>query len=463
MDGFGCRHGVSWPVAIRWLLVAAGIGVGACAAAVFGGRFAAGIDGDHARSEVARGIALGTIPDSDTPEPYGRRGPHPFNECLIYMMAASKSGAPWRDAIAPPAPAPIVASAEAVPGGVCGPLADWAQTGRMEIPLAPYGRYLQGHRLLAAAALALDAVAYVPLVLSTACYCLLALSLLRIGIALASGAWRQGDGRTRLLGLGVVSACFLLFYALPGFSRTLSHAPADLGLFTLLCLACGRDLLERSGMALAVIFGAFGAWAAVFEFLSGPLPMLVALVAVIHGLSTSVSGPTRLACASLAVAIALAAFATTFLAKQCALWLVEPAVAVHSVDALLRWIRGTRQSTVQVLPSWRELFDMLRWQLPDLYMLPTGAAYALAGLSLLSTAAGVLLLRTSRAVEVSKVVLLAAPLLVAAAWYAVLPKHTVVHVNFMVRLLVWVPASGGIFLLLLSVAPRRRGENGPVR
>jgi hypothetical protein len=66
---------------------------------------------------------------------------------------------------------------------------------------------------------------------------------------------------------------------------------------------------------------------------------------------------------------------------------------------------------------------------------------------------GVFLVGTRRLAPV-RLALLLGPLCVVVAWYAALPGHTTLHVNFMVRLVVWLPLTGWVLTMLAVILPR---------
>jgi hypothetical protein len=66
---------------------------------------------------------------------------------------------------------------------------------------------------------------------------------------------------------------------------------------------------------------------------------------------------------------------------------------------------------------------------------------------------GAFLLATGR-VAPARLLLLLGPLAVVAGWYAALPGHTTLHVNFMVRLVVWLPLTGWVLTVLAAMLPR---------
>lgn len=354
-----------------------------------------------------------------------------------------------------------MASAEGGTLQVCRPLAEWARTGRIGIAVVGYGRYVQGHRLLAALALATNEVRAVPVLLSTACYGLLAAALAWNAAMLARSRGRGEADRTYRLGLCVLALGFLLGYGLPGFSRLLSHAPADIGLFAFLLVASADEFALRPVRARVVTLACFGAWAATFEFLSGPLPMLASAVLVVHGLSLALPGGVMLRRAALGLVAMGTAFVATFAAKQVALALADPTGAAHSATALARWLRGGGSEAAPINPSLLETFNVLRWHTPDLYGGSERLAYGVLALACVQCAAGAVAFGVLRPHRLAQLALLLAPLVVIGSWYAALPRHTVLHAGFMVRLLVWPPTVGWLLTVLaaesaLARAARRR-------
>jgi hypothetical protein len=438
--------------------VAAGVGMAACVIVVLLGRLAVMPTTAETRPQIQAALAGGVLPRIDRPQPHGPAGPHPFNECLIYLMATQHSGNAWHDAVSPLALEPVVHALFERGVRACPTLVAWADTGDPGTALAGYGRYLQGHRLIAALALATGTVAWMPAILSALVYLILVAGLVRNGAALLRAGTDPVD-RPRHAALLAAGLSFLVYYGLPAFSRTLSHAPADMGLFALLLLASGRDLVGRPLRQRVLIAAGFGAWAAVFEFLTGPIPMMLALLLLLHG----VAGPLPLRALLGRVATSVLAAGTSIIAaftcKQVALLLVGDDLVAQSAAALLRWTSPQGLDAVShagFLDARIAAFKAIYWTVPSLEDVSGPAALAMLVLALAQVLGCGAFLVATRRLELVRLALLVAPAAIVAGWYFALPGHTLLHQNFMVRLVVWLPLTGWV-LSALAVTLRLGG------
>jgi hypothetical protein len=435
------------------VVLAACVGAAACVAVVLLGRLAVMPTTAETRPQIQSALAAGVLPRADRPQPHGPAGPHPFNECLIYLMATQHSGNAWHDAVAPLALEPIVNSRDQPGIRPCPTLAAWADTGEPGVPLIGYGRYLQGHRLIAALALAAGLVMWMPSILSVLVYAILVAGLVRNAAALLRAGTDRLD-RARHAALLAAGLSFLVYDGLPAFSRALSHAPADMGLFALLLLASGRDLVGRPLQQRVLIAAGFGAWAAVFEFLTGPIPMLMSLLLLLHGVAGPLPWRDLLGRAATSVAAAGTAIVVAFASKQMALLLVGDDLVQQSAGALARWTspnKGDLWAHDGFLQARMMVFRSIYWFVPTLEGVSTLAAQAMLGLAIVQVVVcGGFLVATRRLAPV-RLALLLGPLAVVGGWYVALPGHTTLHVNFMVRLVVWLPLTGWVLSVLAVV------------
>lgn len=145
-----------------------------------------------------------------------------------------------------------------------------------------YDRYLIGMRVLGRVILSVTSVASLRHIQVAASYSLLGLTLL---LAL----WRlrratEARERERLAGIAAIALAFGLFYGVYHFDATLNFAAMDctMYLFVLIGLLCPLHAMQPATLAL---YGAsFGSLIAIFEFLTGGLPVSLALLPLLLGL-----------------------------------------------------------------------------------------------------------------------------------------------------------------------------------
>jgi|GEM_PF-1995702 len=417
------------------------------------------------RAHLRQAFASGELTGKDhRPFDY-RRGVHQFNDCLIFMLALSRSDSVWKDAVTPWYP---VYEGPGAPGGMCGTLAEELRgSGRWPERRILYHRYLHGHRALAALLLQVLTVEQMRLLFHVAVYAVLALLPM---IAL----WRCRDPATSVPGLGqrpfciyfavVTAIAFAAFYGLAQFGQSANHAPADLVLFGFIAWWIGAQPYRRSFASMLTGIAVFGCLTAYFEFLTGGLPLGLAVVIALVGLSPSPEGEERslarrvfwggavfLAAVSLSFALNLLVAVLVFGPQivQDTLLRLEQRMG-HSIYARSA-IMGTNHvasvladahARTRVLTRW-DVLQALRWNLNQIAWGSHYLGYALMGLAGVQWLSGCCLtLRWGG--PGSRGVWLAMALSpgVLLAWYMAFVSHTVEHGWFMGRMLVWVIVIG---------------------
>jgi hypothetical protein len=145
-----------------------------------------------------------------------------------------------------------------------------------------YDRYLLGMRVLGRALLSAMSVASMRHVQVAVSYSLLFLTFL---LAL----WRfrlakHPPERERLAGIAAISLAFALFYGVPYFDAALKFAAMDWMLYLFVLIALLFPPHAMRPLSLAVYGASFGSCIAIFEFLTGGLPISLALLPLLLGL-----------------------------------------------------------------------------------------------------------------------------------------------------------------------------------
>lgn len=252
---------------------------------------------------------------------------------------------------------------------------------------------------------------------------------------------------------------FLVFARLFGFEtfgQSFGHGPADLLIGYLLLLSrasAGGPLSTRAALLAAA---AFGALTMEFEFLTGGLPLGLALVLGTLPLALrpdAALGRTTAGAACAYVAAALAC-AMAKLAVVLAVFGSAPLTdAGHQL--LLRTGIGAPPGRDGPPADWSQYFGRL-WAALD--ALAPGMHWLVVGLLVLSLVAGGWgyrrLRSADRFADRAWATALLGSNLVILLWMVVFWQHTAAHAWFMARLLVWPLASGtALFVLALRRAP----------
>lgn len=396
------------------------------------------------RQSISQALASGDLTSEDRLHFDRVRGDHQYNDCLILTMSILRSGHVIEDALSPLMC--IKADARATPVTVCGML------GRA-IAAPPdggctqqrYHRYLHGHRILATLLLSRMGLANVRLALKACAYLLLACLAMQAVLPKAASPF---DRRSTL----IIAAGFAAFFGLDFFATSLSHGPADIVLLAFVLFAARTNLLDMSRNAFAILVSAFGALTAIFEFLTGGLPLGLAILIGAIGLQVRQNHATRqvtIRCID-GVGIYLASFSFTFALKLAMTW------AVHGNSILDDFRRQLLHRVSSQLPAGQpasivDLVNALRWNLSEIAWGHEAVGYAAMAASAVAALAGVMRIvqRRRAGANLTRDVLIALSALVVPAWFLLFMNHTIEHAWFMVRIAVW-PA---ICCWLVALAP----------
>ncbi|MBP7609412.1 MAG: hypothetical protein KA760_07935 [Steroidobacteraceae bacterium] len=396
------------------------------------------------RSTIAKAFASGDLTYEDRLRFDAVRGDHQYNDCLILTMSILRSGNAIEDAVSPLMC--VKPETAATPATICGMLGeatgDVADAG---CPQQRYHRYLHGHRILAALLVPSLGIAEVRVLLRACAYLLLA--GLAIG-ALMPQSQLKVDRRSAL----AITAGFAAFFGLNYFGTSLSHGPADLVLLAFLATAATTSLLDMGRNAYVVIVAGFAALTAIFEFLTGGLPLSLAILIGMIGLQANSTHTARqVAARSISgVVVFLACFGLTFALKLAFAWAVFGNTILNDFQRALAGRVSSQLSSGQAA-TLLDLVNAVRWNLGEITWGSEVAGYGLVALSASAAVIGLVRVYRNRdvAAVLTRAVLVILSGLVVPLWYAIFMNHTIEHAWFMVRIAVWPLICGW----LLALAP----------
>ncbi|WP_156926958.1 hypothetical protein [Azospirillum halopraeferens] len=294
----------------------------------------------------------------------------------------------------------------------------------------------------------------------------------------AVAAWRllRGAASRRDLAFTGLAAALLLFYGLPVYGRYFTFGLPDMVIAGMLVagylVPLGR--VGQGGFLVAV--AVFGVLTAVFEFLTGGIPLGLALLLALIALGEAPDAGTVLRRAVHAVAVFCIAVVTALAVKVLVVVAVfgthELAVLFAALDvrmsdrflySLSRWdvmraeAAGFDLTTVErgwVQPVLFMGFRLLDESFRIAFGSPVlGQAVIVGGAAAAPLLIVATLWRGGMAVRAEAVVL-GASLLVPIVWYLAFLNHTILHAVWMVRPLVWFPALA--LVLAIRLPPSRR-------
>lgn len=399
-----------------------------------------GADETRARAAVAAAFQSGDLIDFDISGANARIGSHQLNDCLILDQAITRSGTRTQMMLTPPNDLSDRTAA------VCQQLRGIV-TGDVRGPVNFYQNYIHAHTVLArlfVGALPLDAV--------RALYGMVIAAMVVAGLWLAMRrALRSGACVAVLFWL-----CFFLafarFFGLEYFGQSLGHGPADA---VLLAYGLWLEIVSFRDQAKPVDFvipvAAFGALTTAFEFLTGGIPLGIALT--IAGIAVAEQNDARL---RESVTRGVCAFVTAIGAMVVIKFTLTVALfgfdaATSTASGLAERLTGAEQleQTTPMANIVVRLSNGLGQMMGDqpafvLMILLLALSFGAAGL--------VQLRRTDLS---RRATLIAASNLVLLAWIAVFNHHFYVHALFMVRIFAWTIATG---VALFAMAAARQGR-----
>jgi hypothetical protein len=399
-----------------------------------------GSDPRHATAAVAEAFSSGDLTEYDMTLTDARIGAHQFNDCLILDQAIARSGTRAQMTVTPPNDFADRTTA------VCRELKLSVTDGRHG-PLNFYQNYIHGQTVLARALLE-----FLPVRAIRTLYQLIITALLFAGLALAMRQALRGGATVNVIFWICFFLAFARFFGFEYFAQSLGHGPADA---VLLGYALWLETISFRAQSRPVDFvipaAAFGALTAIFELLTGGLPLGIALT--IAGVAMTERRDDRLKSSVLQAGTAFVTAMTAMVAIKIVLTEIlfgRDAVASAGGQLIARLV-GSAQFEPLPPPTVANIIQRVSRGLAEMM----GGQPELLGMILLLTIAfgtvGTIRLRRSELRE--RAMLVAASNLVLVVWVAVFNHHFYVHAWFMTRIFAWTIATG-FALFAMAVAAR---------
>lgn len=403
---------------------------------------------------VSNALSIGELTLEDYPINDTRRGYHQANDCLILTLLLGK-GETLPKALAP---------------------RHWITTPRCwtlqkiianpeelsSYPSEPYTRYWHGYLPVAAGLLMAMDLSRIRSILKYSVYGALVL----VVFAASRSPWRPN-----LFIIGTsISLTGITFWGLPYFGQSLSHAPGDffviIGIATLFFW---RDPLSRTD-SFVPFCAAYGAGVVYLEFLTGLLPtaagLLIPISYMIKRGDIAEKYSTRSAWKFAAIGLIAFAFGAvlTVVFKQFLAMLFASPDSVQSISSqLFHYTQPVSAELFQSMesPEWIQSgtltgllapFGRLLWKVNQIAYgyKPLGILVCIIAL-LAWLIAAILAVRSHATILLSDFFIFVAGSFIPVLWIVLLPTHTYIHANFMVRILL-VPLSLGFAACALQLA-----------
>lgn len=407
-----------------------------------------GSDPRQARAAVSMAFNNGDLTEADILNTDTRIGAHQFNDCLILDQAIARSGTREQMTVTPPND-----FAERTTD-VCRELKQSVTEGKHG-QFSFYQNYIHGHTVLARGLLE-----FLPIRAIRTLYQLIIAGLLLAGLTLAMRQALRNGATVNVIFWLCFFLAFARFFGFEHFGQSLGHGPADA---VLLGYALWLEATSFGAQSRPVDFvipvAAFGALTAIFEFLTGGLPLGIALT--IAGVAMAERRDDRL---KLSVVQACAAFvtaiATMVMIKIVLIEIMFGRGAVISAGGeLFARVVGSAQFEPYPPPTVANIIIRVSRGLEEMM----GGQPELLGMILLLTigfgALGLVRLRRSELRE--RATLVAASNLVLVLWVAVFNHHFYIHAWFMTRIFAWTIATG-FALFAMAVAAGRPADPAPI-
>lgn len=438
---------------LRNLLCRAGIGFAAAVpiALLFFALFYAanraslGRDLPAAEANIRAAYAAGVLQDVDWIPGNTDIGRHQYNDCLILYMAIDQQ-APARQLAASPIK-PVQRGTETMCQALRGFAGGDRAAGRTGIW---YHQYVHGHTMLARWLLPV-----LPVETIRNLYHTLQTLLVLAGILVTMTALARRRRPTESLFWLIVFLAFSRWFGLESYGQSLGHAPSDAVILAyLLFLAAGAargGIGRRTSLIAAAIFGSL---TAIFEFLTGGIPLGLAIIVggLPFALAETAPGDVRDRVIEAAAAFCAAVVACLAFKILLALWIFGiDSFRESAAQLAVRMGVGTESSDIGPLKMAKSLTKGLN---------SLGAGMHVLAAAMLVTAAGFgawgarVLLRSGDAQLRSRATHLIASNLVIVGMLTLLWQHTIIHAWFMDRIFVWTIGSG--FALFALAVMRRR-------
>jgi hypothetical protein len=371
--------------------------------------------GRGGQQRIAEARASGVLTDDDYLRGNTVLGFHQANDCLILRMAVDQRAPKERLAVSPLAPTEMY--------HLCHRLGGPAGSANF------YHNYIHGHTMLARYLLPALSVEKI-----RELYRLSISFVLFVGIAFALLRLAQGNRGSVVFLIALMG--FARFFGLETFGQSLSHGPSDLVLIGYVVW-----LAVKPRRSLVLGGAVFGALTMIFEFMTGGLPMGLAVVMGLSWFALDEPSVEGVLYSSIAY---LTAAASAIAAKWLAVVAVFGPAALLSVGPALS-SRMTGGVQVQTLYP-----NMTSAMLNSMDALIPGMGVLALLLTVTAIAAGAYALWRGDSAAIR---LLALSVLPIVGWFAVFHQHTIIHAWFMDRMLVWIIVAGfGAYATALPLA-----------
>ena len=367
-------------------------------------------------------------------------GVHQYNDCLILFQAIDDRAPRLERAVSPLSTVPSETSS-------CTDLQRLIDTGAGQPPYF-YHRYLHGHTTLARL--------LVPTIGVAGLRGLYKLTLSLVLLAGTGFAMLEIARRRRVVENAVwliIFAVFARYFGLESFGQSLSHAPADLTVLGFVLLisraSADRPISRRLALIVAALFGAL---TIEFEFLTGGLPLGLAVTIGALPLALAADGKALTTAADAAVSFAVGV-ATCLIGKAILLVAVFGTAPLTETAGQFLFRTGLSHAANRDQPAgWGEFFSHTY---AGLESLAPGMPWLAIGSLALALGAGIwgyrLLRRDADAGVRARATALAGSNVVLLLWMVLFWQHTAEHAWFIDRILAWTLASG-FALFFLAVA-----------
>jgi len=400
-----------------------------------------GSDSRQATTAVAMAFKNGDLTEADILDTDTRIGAHQFNDCLILDQAIARSGTRAQMTVTPPNDFADRTT------GVCQELKQSVTEGKHG-QLNFYQNYIHGHTVIARILLE-----FLPVRAIRTLYQLIIAALLLAGLALAMRQALRGGPTVNVIFWLCFFLAFARFFGFEYFGQSLGHGPADA---VLLGYALWLETISFRAQSRPVDFvipaATFGALTAIFEFLTGGLPLGIALT--IAGVAMAERRDDRL---KSSVVQACTAFITA-MATMVAIKIVLTEIlfgrgAVTSAESqLFERLAGSAQFDQIPPPTIANIIVRVSRGLGEMMGGQPELVVMILLLTIAFGAAG--LVRLHRCDLRDRAMLVAASNLVLVGWIAVFNRHFYVHAWFMTRIFAWTIATG-FALFAMAVAARQ--------
>jgi hypothetical protein len=379
------------------------------------------------------------------------------NDCfLLGMMLAPGSrpakalsnrvaatGPPAPDARVPPYP-PCEALLRALP-----------ELGGTGAQFVEYDRYILGMRVLGRVLLSVTSLASMRHMLAGTSYALLGL----IGLA---ALWRfaraRGDAeqRTRAAGYLAIAVALALFYGVNFFDATLNFGPLDDVQFVFILASLLWPLGDMRPAGLAIYAGSYGSLIAIFEFLSGGIPLALALLPLLLALGSRGDRSAYLA--------KLVTLWSGFCIAVIATFAIKKIYTIAFLGASESFIATLLHRTYGGLSETPDAHYSVTFLAMTYYRASAlvGLGSSRIGASLVLVSLAIVGIMTWRRARMPSDLLVPAcwlALFAVGIWYAVFLNHAILHASFMARLLI-VPIIAAAVLIAVRALSWRAKTDG---